>query len=186
MKRISSLMVLLVLLTGCNNGENTLDRAMEFRSQILKAESCCFKAEITADYGDKLQIFSVACEGDGQGNLGFTVISPEEISGISGTIVENIGNLSFGDTALSFPLLADGHLSPVSAPWVFLQTLRSGYITSAGMDEELLRVTIHDSYAEDALVLDVWFDVQNVPVRGEILYDGRRILSLNVGNFTLA
>jgi len=185
MKRLCSVLVLVAMLTACENGSDEMERAMGIRSRILKAESCDFEAEITADYGDKVQRFSVSCKGDERGDLSFTVMSPEEISGISGTIKENLGNLSFGDRALSFPLLTDDQLSPVSAPWIFLQTLRSGYITSVGKEEDLLRVTIHDTYEEDALQLDVWLNEQDIPVRSEMLYDGRRILSLDVRNFSV-
>ncbi len=37
-----------------------------------------------------------------------------------------------------------------------MKTLRSGYITSAGMDGGRLRLTIDDSYEDDALHLDIW------------------------------
>ena len=46
-------------------------------------------------------------------------------------------------------------------------------------------MTINDSYEEDALTLDIWLDSQNNPVRAEILYDGRRILTLNIQNFQI-
>ena len=76
-------------------------------------------------------------------------------------------------------------LSPVSAPWVFLKTLRSGYLTAAGEDGELLRLTIDDSYEEDALRLDIWLDPNHQPNHADILYEGRRILSLQVENFQI-
>ena len=43
-----------------------------------------------------------------------------------------------------------------------------------------------DSYAEDALKLDVWVNGEDAPVHGDILYDGKRILSLDVGNFVFS
>ena len=73
----------------------------------------------------------------------------------------------------------------MSAPWIFLKTLRGGYLTSAGMEEELLRLTVDDSYEDDALQLDIWLDRRDVPLRGDILYDGKRILTLSVENFEI-
>ena len=73
----------------------------------------------------------------------------------------------------------------MSSPWIFYTTLRSGYLTSAGMEENLLRLTIDDSYEEDALTVDIWLDEQDTPIRSEILYDGRRILTLKIENFTI-
>ena len=81
-------------------------------------------------------------------------------------------------------MLADGQLTPVAAPWVLTKTLRSGYLTSCGADGEYLRLAIDDSYEEDALHLDIWLGSEDLPVRGEVLWQGRRILSLQIKNFT--
>ena len=91
----------------------------------------------------------------------------------------------FEDTALYIPMLCDGQLTPVAAPWVFMKTLRGGYLTSAGMEEELLRLTVNDSYEEGALQADIWVDASDRPVLCELLYEGRKILSLNVTDFRL-
>ena len=157
---------------------------MELRVALLSS-GCSFDADITADYGDEVYNFSVTCEGDSDGNLGFTVTAPESIGGITGIIDQTCGKLTFDDTAVTFPLLADGQLSPVSAPWILLKTLRSGYLTAAGMEGEDLRLTIDDSYEEDALGLDVWLNGENQPIRADILYDGCRILAMKVSNFQI-
>lgn len=184
MKRIGAIFLLLVLLTGCSQTRNRIDRCMELRARLLRS-GCSFTAEITADYGDKVYSFTLACSGDSQGNLTFHVVQPESISGITGTITGEGGFLTFDDAALQFDLLADDTVTPVSAPWIFLKTLRGGYLTSAGEDGDLLRVTIDDSYEDDALQLDIWLNSDNNPVQAEILYDGRRILSLTVSDFVI-
>ena len=182
--RCIAVLLLLFTLSGCGGENPELKRAMDLRAKLL-VSSVSFDTEITADYGDEVHNFSVYCEGDSQGNLGFRVTAPETIAGITGRIDGGEGKLTFRDTALAFPLLAEDQLSPVSAPWIFYRTLRSGYLTSAGMEEELLRLTIDDSYEEDALTLDIWLDEANTPIRAEILYDGRRILSLTIENFQI-
>lgn len=53
------------------------------------------------------------------------------------------------------------------------------------MEEKLLHLDIDDSYEEDALHLDIWLDQTDAPVRGEINYDGRRIVTMEVSNFTI-
>lgn len=156
---------------------------MAFRSRLLSAQGCQFGVKITADYGDALHIFSADCRADSSGNLIFCVTEPETLSGITGTVSDTGGTLTFDNTALSFPLQADEQLSPVSGPWIFLKTLRSGYLTSACMEEDLLRLTIDDSYEEDALQLDIWLKEENGPIRSDILYDGKRILSLEIESF---
>lgn len=184
MRKAVCVLALVMLLSGCSGKEEELDRAMQLRTSLL-TNGCTFDAEITADYGDELYTFAVSCQGDSQGNLGFTVTNPETIAGITGVIQRGEGKLTFADTALAFPLLADGQLSPVSAPWILLKTLQGGYLTAAGMEDDLLRLTIDDSYDEDALQLDIWLDDANCPVRADVLYDGRRILAMAVSSFQI-
>ena len=136
---------------------------MALRSRLLQASSCTFDAEITADYGEVIQTFAMNCAADPQG-----------------------GALTFDETALYFNLLADGQLSPVSAPWVLVSALRGGYLTSAGMEGELLRVSVNDSYEDDALNLDVWLDSSDIPQRADICYAGKRILSLKLENVQIS
>ena len=181
MKLIFAVLVFLPFLTGCKN--SALEQAMELRSQLLKAGSCSFAAEVTADYGDKTYAFSMDCQSDDQGALRFTVVRPDSIRGISGIIRGTRGSLTFDDTALEFPLLADRLLTPVCAPWILVKTLQSGYITSAGNDGDMIRVSIDDSFDDDALQLDIWLTEGNVPDHADILYRGRKYLSMVVSNF---
>ena len=185
MKKFGVLVILLLLLTGCSNASKEIERGMALRSKLLQASSCTFDAEITADYGDKVYTFAMSCQGDPKGNLTFTVTAPETIAGITGKISSEGGRLTFDDTALQFDLMADEQVTPVSGPWIFLKTLRSGYLTSACTEEEQLRLSIDDSYEEDALTVDIWLDEQDTPIRSETLYDGRRILTLKIENFTI-
>ena len=182
MKRIAYILCLIVLLTGCSTKDGNMERALKLRSDLL-SNGAAFDAVITADYGDKLYSFEAACTFDSQGTLTFTVIKPDSIAGIIGTVSRNGGKLTFADQALAFPMLADGQVTPVSAPWVLINTLRSGYLTSCGKAGDGLRISLDDSYHDDALHLDIWLDSTDMPVRGEILWQGRRILSIEVKNF---
>ena len=158
---------------------------MAFRAKLLAGMGCSFDAMITADYQDLLYTFKVSCRCDEQGQLSFTVVEPESISGITGNVDAEGGELTFDDQALAFELLADGQLSPVSSPWLLVKTMRGGYVSSCTMEEDRLRVAIDDSYEEDALRLDVWFGAGDRPEYAEILWDDRKILSLEVSNFEI-
>ena len=182
MKRILSCICLVVLLSGCAGNQGEMDRAMALRSALLAGE-LQFQAQVTADYGQELYEFSVDCQVDKTGKLSFSVAAPESISGITGEISASGGALKFDETALAFPFLADGQITPVAAPWVLMNTLRSGYLTSCGTEGGILRISLDDSYEDDALHVDVWLDQQDMPARAEILWQGRRILSIHVSNF---
>ena len=185
MKRIVSVLALIVLLCGCGVNNDELDRAMELRAKLLTAQGCTFDAVVTADFGEKTYTFCVACQADAQGNVTFTVKEPETIAGISGSVSAEGGKLTFDDTALSFELLADGQVTPVSAGWLLVRSLRSGYVKSCGVDGKQIRLSIDDSYENGALHMDIWLGEGDVPVSADVLYNDRRILSLEVANFQI-
>lgn len=185
MKKILALMLAVVILSGCTGKRDELDRCMALRADLLACETCTFEADITADYGDAVQTFSLRCEGRSDGTLGFEVLEPESISGITGRFSAGKGELTFDDAALQFSLLADGQVTPVSAPWLLLKTLLGGYLTACAMEEDLLHVTIDDSYEDDALQLEIWLDSEDRPVQAEIFYDSRRIITMTVENFQI-
>lgn len=174
---------MLLVLSGCGLREDQMDDALQLRAR-LGTENCSFDAKITADYGDSVYTFVLHCCYDSQGELSFSVKEPTQIAGISGHISGAGGKLEFDGVGLSFALLADGQLSPVAAPWVMMKALHSGYMTSAGADGEYTRVTVKDSYEDDAMTVDIWLNQQNVPVQAEILWDNLRILTIAVENFT--
>jgi len=185
MRRAVWVAFLAVMLWGCSPGERELDSAVQLRQELLAAQGCSFDVKITADYGQTQCVFRMQCSTDAQGDMVFQVTEPQTIAGISGRVSDSGGELTFDDTALHFDLLAQGQVSPVSAPWLLIKTLRSGYLTSAGTEGELLRLTIHDSYQDNALQGDIWVADQSSVVRGEFLYEGRKILTLDVTDFRI-
>ena len=174
----------MLLLCGCGSGEEGIGQALALRSSLLEGNGCSFETTITADYGDATYSFSMDCVSDTEGILEFTVTAPESIAGITGQLASEEGKLTFGETVLAFELLAEDQISPVSAPWILLKTLRGGYIASCPREEACWKLAIDDSFEEDALRLDIWLDEENRPVYADILYDGRRIVSMEVENFT--
>lgn len=183
-KTLAALAAVMLFISGCANENKGLERAMALRTRLLSS-SCRFTADITADYGDTLSFFSMECQADSMGNISFTILEPESIRDITGTLGTSGGALTFDEEAVYFDLLADSTVSPVSAPWIFLMTLRGGYLTGAGEEGKQLHVTIADSYEDDALQLDIWLDGEDVPVQADILYDGRRIMTVCVRNFSI-
>jgi len=185
LKKLTALLLTLVMLTGCTGKRDEMDRVMGLRAELLGSEGCSFTAHLTADYGDEIREFTLYCEGRNNGDLGFRVEEPESIEGITGRFKGKEGALTFDGEALAFPMLVDGQVTPVSGPWIFLKTLLGGYLTACGQEDEYLHLTIDDSYADDALRLEIWLNDANVPVQGEIIYDERRILTMKFENFLI-
>ena len=182
MKRWIGIFLVMALLCGCSADDGELERALILRSKVQQS-GIEFDADIVADYGDKSYSFSMKCQSDTAGNLKFEVTKPESIAGITGTVGKGTGNLTFDDKMLAFDVLADGLISPVSGPWVMIETLRSGYLTACGREGDGLRLTIDDSYAEKALHLDFWLDSGDLPKYCEVYWNGRKLLSITVSSF---
>ncbi len=180
-----ALLLAIVILTGCTGKGKEMERCMTLRANLLACESCTFDAAVTADYGDAIQNFTLRCEGRSDGTLGFQVMEPETIAGITGRFAAGKGELTFDDAVLYFPPLADEQVTPASAPWILMKALLGGYLTACTMEENLLRLTIDDSYEDDALQLEIWLDEQDRPVQAEIIYDDRRIITMKIESFQI-
>ncbi len=186
MKRIGICLLAVMLLFGCTAAEDQMDRALALRQRIIKAEQCSFDATITADYTDSVYVFKMHCVSDSQGKVDFEVISPDSIAGITGSISSTQSNLTFDGQVLAFPPLADDYITPVSAPWVMMNTLRSGYIHACGKSKDGLLISLDDSYQNEALQVDIQLDVQDMPVSVQMLWKGRKVLTLVIENFTIS
>ena len=185
MKKLAAVLLILVTFTGCSKTKDMLDKAMTLRVDLLACESYSFDAAITADYGNEIHNFGMHCVGDNDGNLEFTVTKPESIASITGVISAGEGKLTFDDKAVAFPLLAEGQVTPVSGPWILMKTLMGGYLTACNEEDGLLHLMINDSYADDALELEIWLDGESRPVQAEIGYESRRIVTMEIENFQI-
>lgn len=160
-----------------------MERALTLRKRLLDAQGCSFDATVSADYGEYLHTFVLRCRADPDGILEFEVLAPDTISGITGQIDREQGKLTFDQEILAFSPLADGQIAPVTAPWILIHTLRGGYLESVADTDSGLLLSIDDSYADDALHLEIHLDGEDLPARSEIFWQGRRILSLQIENF---
>lgn len=152
----------------------------------MQANRCDFTCEVTADYNNRLCSFTLDMVSEANEDLIFTVVSPSAISGISGKLTEEGGKIIFDDIALQFPLTADDLPSPISAPWLLMNTLRSGFLSSACMEDSNIRLSMDDTYNGEPLRLDIWLNDQQYPEAADILYDGKRILTMRVSNFGIS
>ena len=184
MKKCLCLGAVLLVLSGCALDQGEMYQALAFRQTLTEGAGICFDAEITADYGDRVERFTLRCTSDREGDLDFTVLEPTEISGITGSVQGRKGALNFDETVLAFPLLAQERLSPVSGPWVLVKALREGYITSCAREGEYLRLSVNDSYDEDPLSLEIWLREGTVAA-AEIGWRGLRQMTLEIDNFSI-
>ena len=174
--------LLLVFFLGCSARDPAMEEALALRSRCLAGE-VSFEAEIRADYITNIECFTLDCAVDPSGEMRFAVTEPDDIGGIRGTVSGTGGTVDFEDMVLGYPLLAEGRLSPLAAPWVLVKALREGCIVAVGREGEALHLTIDDSYADNALTLDIWLEEGQVE-EAEIAWEGRRCVTMTVEDFS--
>ncbi len=182
MKKAMALILLCIILSGCGGTKDTQDKLLTMRED-LSAKGCAFSANIHADFGENTYDFVLDCVFDEAGNMTFSVKSPETISGISGKVTIQGGALTFDDRSLAFCLLADGDISPVAGPWLLMKGLRSGFLSSWREESGGTLVTIDDSFQGAAVSFQILISKDLMPVHGEIIWEGRSILTIAVENF---
>lgn len=182
MKKLIALCACVILLAGCSAlPKQPTQHAVDFRTALMGAEGCKFTADVTAEYEDRVYAFTLQTETIG-GETTLQVLSPESIAGIQATITEEGAKLEFDSAILDFGKMANGYVSPVSAPWLLEQCWRSAYIAYAGPDEDYERVTYLQGYQEAELSVDTWFLDQS-PVYAEVVWNDIRCLQMEIKDF---
>lgn len=183
MRLIAVFLVLLMCISGCNSTSSSIDPAAQFRNKLLNSEGCSFNADITADYGDEVYCFKLNCLFDEAGNMTFSVLEPDTLESLTGNVDATSGALTFDNSVLAFPIMADDILTPVSSPWFLINGLRSGYLVAFGTSQNGYQIKIDDNYSNHNLRIDAWMDQQMMLTGGEIFWDGRRIMTILVEDF---
>lgn len=182
MKKVMVLLVAMLLLSGCSGTKDAQNDLLKMRKD-LSGKEYAFLASIHADFGENTYDFKLDCRFDSAGNMTFSIISPETISGITGKINTAGGQLTFDDKAVAFCLIADGQISPVCAPWLIIKGLRSGFLSSWGSEDGAKILSIDDTFEGENVTFRILIAKDQQIKSAEILWEGRSILSVAVENF---
>lgn len=183
MRKLFALILLVLFTCGCSTNISNISEEFSLRNALIHGNGCSFIAKITTD--DSKLDFTLDCRFDAEGNMDFSVMDHPNLNGIVGRIDASGGKLIQDDLVLSFPLLAQGRVSPVSAPWMIYQTLRNGYVRLVSKEESGVRYTISDTLYEEEFQLDVWVSQANAPIYAEIIWEGMRILSIRFEDYKI-
>ena len=179
--KLLAVLICVFVFNGCS-AEKELSSLQRSRQMLEQSRGCAFDADITAQYPDRVYRFTLQCVSDGEG-FRFQVKEPESIRGIAGSIEEKGGNLIFDDCLLAFPLLADGELSPVTAPWLFLQSLKRGLVRLASKTEDGVCISFEDVFRGETVLSEVSLTMDGTPLSCELFWNGERILLLQFTDF---
>lgn len=183
MRRVFCFFLLCFLCTACASEEELLSPAIEFRTELVQAGGCSFTADVTADFTDSIQAFSLDCTSDDADRVYMTVTAPETLAGITATATQDGGQITYDGMAMDFGLLANGNVIPAAAPAIIHTCWTGEYISSAGQEGELYRVTFEKDFDEKKLIVDTWFE-KSIPICAEICYNGERIIKIAISNFS--
>ncbi len=172
----------MLTLTGCRSGDRNLSDALNFRTKLLGSNGCTFTCHVDADYGDGVHSFSMDCDFEGE-SCSFTITAPDSIRGISAKVEDDGSELSFEDLRLEYGTLANGYVAPLTAPWIIASAWTEGYIDHAGRDGEDYVLVIRKGYDKEELTVISWLR-HGVPVHAEVLYQGEKVLTVKIENFS--
>lgn len=183
MRIILSTILAILLLTGCSTQSDGVSEALQLRQRLTKGEGASFVTAVTADYGDRIYTFTMECVAKSTGAVDFTVVSPETISGIRGTVSEGVGKLTFDDKVLLFEPLTQGQLTPAIGPWLMIKAIQGGYIRSLADADDCKEITFDDTLGSENYQLVLTLGKDQTPTFCQVFWNNRRILSLTISDF---
>lgn len=183
MRRALAIIAVCVLcLTACKEEKSLLSEAIEFRADLVQAKGCRFTAELTADYGESIQQFSLSCQTDAQGATLLTVLAPQTLEGISARVTDEGGMIEYDGLGMEFGLLANGNVIPAAAPCMVVSCWTKEYIASAGQEDSYYRVSYQKNFDEKLLTVDTYFE-NGIPFCAEVCYNNSRVLKMTISDF---
>lgn len=166
-------MICLLLLCACGAGNTSAQTPIAFRTSLNEAETCSFRASVTADYGEYIREFLLDCQ-TGPDSTVLTVVEPEVARGITAEVSGEDARVSYDGTVLAVEDFASRRISPMAAPYILSEAWRGGYISATGTDGEYETATYLLGYGVEELTVTTYFSEGN-PVRAEIS-DGENVL----------
>lgn len=181
--RLLLLFVLPLFLSGCQGQSRQMQAVADFRTQLLQSGGCGFQATVEAQYDNYANEFVLQCAyHTADDTLSFSVLEPEPIASLSGTVGQNRKTVSFDDAALELELLADGRVAPVALPQLIAQSWAKGYILSAGQDREYTVAVFQNGYEDDTIKIETWFE-NGSPVYADVWYGEKCQAGIDLDSF---
>ena len=172
--------LLVVLLNACGGAAGDGDREafLAIRAALLERESFSLRADLRADYGDRIYDYRLAYTGSGEGGV-LRVEAPLELEALEVELEGDHARLRYGETILDTGALV-GRESPVQAFPLMIRAWLRGSVAACwhedleGIPCVAAEIHLGEVGAEDRLLCRVWFrrDTGD-PVYAELAKDGR-------------
>ena len=172
------MMMLCLLLSACGGTESRMQEALQFRTALLGAPACSFTLELTAQGENE------ACAVSQDGTTEVTVLSPEEIAGVSAAVGDGGAAVRYEGVRLDFGELS-GSVTPVGAPGLLYAAWTGGYIAAAGQEDDATLTRYLLGSGSDERQVDTWFDATGAPVACEVVEGGVTVLQCRITDWRL-
>lgn len=171
-----------LLLCGCTATDLAMNEAIEFRAALVHSGQCSYTAKICADFGETVEEFTLSCRSLADGTTELTILEPQTLAGLTATVTNAGGTVTYDGMAVAFGLLADGALAPAAAPALTVASWSSEYIAYAETLDGSIRVTYEKGYDAAAMQVDTWFE-NSLPIYAEVCYNGERVVQMTFADF---
>jgi len=188
------LMIPLLLLSACSAGSEATaeDVARTIRTEYLAASGCGGQVNVIADYGLRVYEFTLEFQWSREGETVLTILSPEEIAGLTARIKAGQSLLEYDSISLGTGDLTGEGLTPMKLVPGVLGYILDGYMAECVFEElgeaSALRVLFRDPEGSPGQGTEctLWFDAQSHSLlQAEWSYDGTMVLSGAFTNFYL-
>lgn len=181
-RRMALVLAICLLLCGCTATDLAMNEAIEFRSALVQSGQCSYTAKICADFGETVEEFTLSCSSLADGTTELTILEPQTLAGLTATVTNAGGTVTYDGMAVAFGLLADGALAPAAAPALTVACWSSEYIAYAETLDSGIRVTYEKGYDAAAIQVDTWFE-NSLPIYAEVCYNGERVVQMTFSDF---
>ena len=177
--------MLILLLTACGGGEQD-DTALQLQQQYAAVESATMEAEIVCHYDNEVREYKLLCAYTPEKST-VTVLSPENLAGISAQVENGTLTLSYDDISLDAGTYSAAAVSPVVALPKLMEAAAWGYPGEQSEETVGERVCIRlgcDLSDEPGTMYTTWFDKDTLlPLRSEITVDGTLLFEVTWSRF---
>lgn len=172
--------VLALLLAACGGtvGDRDREAFLAVRTALLARESITLRANLRADYGDRVYDYRLSYTGGSEGGR-LRVEEPLELAEVEVELEEGHARVRYGDLMLDTGALVDRE-SPVQAFPLMIRAWLRGSVAECwqerldGVDCVAAEIHLGEVGAEDRLLCRAWFRRDSgEPVYAELSKDGR-------------
>ncbi len=178
--KLIAVILTLALLTACGGtvGDRDREAFLAIRTALLARESLTLRADLRADYGDRVYDYRLTYTGGSEGGM-VRVEEPLELAAVEVELTEDWVRVRYGDLMLDTGAIADRE-SPVQAFPLMLRAWLRGSVAECwqerleGVDCVAAEIHLGETGAEDRLLCRAWFRRDTgEPVYAELSKDGR-------------